>query len=31
MLLLHAHSFVFTFGWARFTGFGPFGVFKRGA
>lgn len=27
----YAHSFTFTFGWTRFSGFGCFGVFKRGA
>ena len=31
MLLSHAHSVTFTFGWARFTGLGFFGMAKRGA
>ena len=31
MRLSHTHSFTFTFGWARFTGFGSFGMEKRGA
>ena len=31
MRLSHAHSFTFTFGWARFTGFGSSGMVKRGA
>lgn len=30
MALSHAHSFTFTFGWARLNGFGYFGVEKRG-
>lgn len=31
MTLSHPHSFPFTFGWTRFTGFGCFGVERRGA
>ena len=31
MYLSHACSFTFPFGWARFTGFGRFGMEKRGA
>lgn len=31
MHLSHARSFTFTFGWTRFTGFGYFGLEKRGA
>ena len=31
MRLSHAPSFTFTFSWARFTGFGSFGMEKRGA
>ena len=31
MRLSHAHSVTFTFGWTRFTGFGFFGMAKRGA
>lgn len=27
----NAHSFMFTFGWARFNGFGYFGVEKTAA
>ena len=26
----NAHSFIFTSGWTRFTGFGCFGMRKRG-
>lgn len=29
MTLSHAHSFPFSFGWTRFTGFGSFGVERR--
>lgn len=29
MDLCHAHSFAFSFGWTRFTGFGYFGVEKQ--
>ena len=31
MRLSQAHSFTLLFGWARFTGFVPFGMKKRGA
>ena len=31
MRLSRAHSDIFSFGWARFTGFGSFGMEKRGA
>ena len=31
MTLSTAHSFTFTYGWTRFSGFGYVGVFKRGA
>ena len=31
MHLSRAHSFTFVFGWARFSGFGSFGMEKRGA
>ena len=31
MRLSHVHSFTFIFGWTRFTGFGHFGMSKRGA
>ena len=31
MRLSHTHSFLFTFGWTRFTGFGHFGMVKHGA
>ena len=31
MRLSHDHSFIVTFGWTRFTGFGSFGMTKRGA
>lgn len=29
MNLCHAHSFTFSFGWTRFTGFGYFAVEKQ--
>ena len=31
MRLSHSNSSIFSFGWTRFTGFGPFGMEKRGA
>ena len=31
MTLSCAHSFTFTYGWTRFSGFGYFGMEKRGA
>ena len=31
MTLSHVHSFPFSFGWTRFTGFGYFGVERRTA
>ena len=31
MRLSHVHSFTVLLGWARFNGFGYFGMFKRGA
>ena len=31
MALPTAHSFTYTFGWTRFSGFGCFGMEKRGA
>ncbi len=31
MALSAAHSFTFTYGWTRFSGFGYFGMEKRGA
>ena len=31
MQLSRAHSFTFTSDWVRFTGFGSFGMEKRGA
>ena len=31
MTLSHVHSFTFTYGWARFTESGCFGVEERGA
>ena len=31
MRLSYAHNFPFTLDWTRFTGFGHFGMVKRGA
>lgn len=31
MALSTVHSFTFTYGWTRFSGFGYFGMEKRGA
>ena len=31
MRLSRSNSLIFSFGWTRFTGFGSFGVEKRGA